>query len=451
VQFDSIASAAAALQSGRTTSRALIDDAIAAFSAHGPRTNALIRIHAEAAREAAVVADERRRRGADESPLAGIPITIKDLIDEAGVATSAASRVLDDRVAAADAPVVARLRAAGAIILGRTNLHEFAFGTTSEDSAYGAVRHPDDPARSAGGSSGGSAAAVATGIGLASIGTDTGGSVRIPAAACGLVGLKPTHGEVPTEGVVPLSSSFDHVGPIARTVQDAAWLYQAAAARPFGAVRGRAVDRLTLGVLGGYFASPIAADVRLAFDAAVARLTNAGARVEPRIIDGTGDILETYVNVMLPEAAAWHARYLDTRASAYTPGVGRRLAEGRAIAAVDHLRARERCAAFAKAVDAALDHADALILPTLPIVAPVLGTTDIVVDESDGRVQPLRAVMLKHTQLFNMTGHPAISVPVPSAGLPVGLQIVGRRQETAALLDIAAACERAVGQAESRA
>src|SRR5215470_7045803 len=181
-----------------------LEASLAAIAEHGARTNAFILVDAEGARAAAKVVDDERRRGVDRGPLHGMPISIKDLIDVAGQPTTAASRVRAGHVATKDAPVVQRLRDAGAVIIGKTNLHEFALGTTSEESAFGAVRNPHDTSRSAGGSSGGSAAAVATGMGLASIGSDTGGSIRIPAAACGVVGLKPSLGEVPLDGVVPL-------------------------------------------------------------------------------------------------------------------------------------------------------------------------------------------------------------------------------------------------------
>ena len=198
-------------------------------------------------------ADDERASGIDRGPLHGLPICLKDLIDVRGQVTTAGSRVLRDRVADADAPLVTRLREAGAIVIGRTNLHEFALGTTSEDSAFGPVRNPFDADRVAGGSSGGSAAAVATGMGLASIGTDTGGSIRIPAAACGIVGLKPTFGEVPTDGVIPLSPSFDHVGPLTVDVEDAAVLWAVLAGRPVPRLDGPRPERLRLADLNGYF------------------------------------------------------------------------------------------------------------------------------------------------------------------------------------------------------
>ena len=246
-----IAEAAGALRSGAATAADLVETALEAIDRHNRRTNAFIRVHADEARAAARAADDERAQGLDRGPLHGIPISLKDLIDVAGQPTTAASRVLDGRVARQDAPVVTRLRRAGAVILGKTNLHEFALGTTSEDSAFGPVRHPLDEARSPGGSSGGSAAAVASGMGLGSIGTDTGGSVRIPAAACGIVGLKPSAGDIPTQGVIPLSWSLDHVGPLARTVQDVAWLWAAMADQPLDRVMPAEIASLRLCRLGG--------------------------------------------------------------------------------------------------------------------------------------------------------------------------------------------------------
>src|SRR5689334_2247584 len=246
------------------TASDLLDASLAAIAEHGARTNAFILVDEVGARQAARAVDDERRRGIDRGPLHGMPISIKDLIDVAGQPTTAASRVRAGHVATRDATVVQRLREAGAVIIGKTNLHEFAMGTTSEDSAYGAVRNPRDPTRSAGGSSGGSAVAVATGMGLGSIGTDTGGSIRIPAAACGVVGLKASLGEIPTDGVIPLSRTTDHVGPLGRTVQDVAWLWAAMADQPLTAVEPRDAATLRVGRLGGYF-SLLADEVAAAF------------------------------------------------------------------------------------------------------------------------------------------------------------------------------------------
>ena len=442
--FTTISSAAAALASGTVTAAELVEESLQAIEQHQSWTNAFIRVDADAARSAARQADRARKAGAASGPLHGVPISVKDLIDVAGQPTTAASRVLKDRVAADDAPVVQRLRGAGAILIGKTNLHEFALGTTSEESAWGPVRHPLDAARSAGGSSGGSAVAVATGMGLASIGSDTGGSIRIPAAACGVVGLKPSYGEVPTTGVVPLSTSLDHVGPIARTVQDAAWVWEVLVSRPVEPLSPADAPTLRLSRLNSYF-SWLAPEVHAAFERALDDLRAARVAItEDRVVTADA-IAATYVNIVLPEAAAWHSRYLDRHGADYTPAVRARLESGRTISAVDYLKARETAASLRQSVDTALADCDALILPTLPILAPPLGMDDIVVDPVRGERLSVRAAMLRHTQLFNLTGHPAISIPLPTSGLPVGLQLVGKRDQTAQLLAVAAGVERIVG------
>jgi aspartyl-tRNA(Asn)/glutamyl-tRNA(Gln) amidotransferase subunit A len=440
---DTIATAAARLRRGETTAAGLVEASLTAIAEQNSRINAFTTVQAERARQAGRNADAERARGLDRGPLHGIPIAIKDLIDEAGLVTTAASTVLDDRVAQSDATVVTRLREAGAIIVGRTNLHQFAVGTTSEDSSFGPVRNPHDHDRSAGGSSGGSAAAVAADMCVAAIGTDTGGSVRIPAAVCGLVGLIATTGEVPNDGVIPMSVSLDHVGPIARSVQDAGWIADILAGRPPHDVEAWPVVGLRLVRLVGYF-DTLDPSVRQHFDAALNRLLSAGARVDARTVPHADRISTTYTHIALPEAAQWHAPYLDSRADRYVPSIRARISYGRTVTAVDYLDAKAMADTLRTEVDELLSDGDALVLPTLPILAPRLGTGDIVIDPAVGGAMPARAAMLKHTQLFNLTGHPAISLPIPSHPLPVGLQLVGRRHDTAGLLAVAAACEVAL-------
>jgi aspartyl-tRNA(Asn)/glutamyl-tRNA(Gln) amidotransferase subunit A len=417
----------------------LLETSLAAIAEHGTWTNAFILVDENGARARARALDDERRRGIDRGPLHGMPISIKDLVDVAGQPTTAASKVRAGHVAPRDATVVHRLREAGAVLIGKTNLHEFALGTTSEESAFGPVRNPRDTTRSAGGSSGGSAAAVATGMGLASLGSDTGGSIRIPAAACGLVGLKPSLGEVPTDGVVPLSKTFDHVGPITKSVMDAAQMWAVIAGRMMPRVEALSPSTLRLGALGDYFTALLSSDVRVAFDEALTHLRSTGVSIEPRTVEGTGAIADTYVNISLPEAALWHAPNLDARATDYQPPVRERLVRGRSLSAIEYLRALEMRAALRRAIDAALEGCSALVLPTLPIVAPVLGATEVVMDS--GATLTVRAAMLRLTQLFNITGHPAISLPIPTTGLPVGLQLVGKLDSTADLLAVALACE----------
>ncbi|HXT72172.1 MAG TPA: amidase [Vicinamibacterales bacterium] len=441
-----ISEAAAQLRAGALKATDLVEQSLSAIARFQPSTNAFIRVDAEGARTAAARADRDFASGVDRGPLHGIPISIKDLVDIAGQPTTAASRVLAENIAKADAPLVARLRSAGAVLIGKTNLHEFALGTTSEASAFGAVHHPSDPRRSPGGSSGGSAAAVACGMGLASIGTDTGGSIRIPASVCGVVGLKPGFGEVPTAGVVPLSTSFDHAGPITRSAADAAALWSVLSGAPMPAA-GAELKGLRLVRLVEYFDRPVEPGIRTAFEGTLRALRAAGCSITEAVLPNSAGILDAYVNIVLPEGAAWHARYLDSRASDYTPTVRARFESGRSIPAVKYVDGMEFCRRLRADVDALFERADAIVLPTMPITAPLLGSDEITIDPAVGDKTPMRSAMLKHTQPFNMSGHPAISLPMPMTGLPAGLQIVGRHGGTGRLLAIAAACEKIIGNA----
>ncbi len=436
-----IVAAARRLRSGDFTARELTEACLDRIDRDNPRLNAFITITAELARAQADKADRELKTGHDRGPLHGIPISIKDIIDIADFPTTAASRVRDGHVAMEDARLVLNLRHAGAVFVGKTNLHEFAMGTTNEDSAYGPARNPLDETRSPGGSSGGSAASVVAGMCLATVGTDTGGSIRIPSAACGLVGLKPAFGDLSVDGVVPLGTSLDCVGPLAKTVEDALLMYDAMAGRGQIA-RGDRVETPVaprLAALRGYFVESLQQEVRAAFEAAIARLTPhasdgaiapveiAHARLSPSI----------YLPTVLAEGAEYHARTLEQMPDAYVTAVRLRFELGRYVLAEDYLRAHRGRATLRAEINAALTTHDALLLPTMPLVAPPLGATTVPMD--NGREEPVRAAMLRLTQPFNLTGHPAITIPLPTAGLPVGLQIVARDTKTAAA--IAGWCE----------
>jgi len=265
-----IAQLAQALRSRDVTAAAVTEQCLAVIRDRNPSLNAFITVFADSARDDARRADDEIAAGRYRGPLHGVPISLKDLIDVEGTPTTAASRVRDGHIANADAPIVTRLREAGAVLIGKNNLHEFALGTTNEDSAFGPARHPLDPARSPGGSSGGSAASVLAEMAYASIGTDTGGSIRIPSAACGLVGLKPTIGEISTAGIVPLSSTFDHVGPLCRSVEDAAIVYDVLRGASSDQHAAPGADGLRLRVLRGYFTALLDQQVASAFDRATA-------------------------------------------------------------------------------------------------------------------------------------------------------------------------------------
>ena len=421
---------------------------LARIEERNPSINAFIVVRAEQALAEAREADRESAQGRSRRPLHGVPIAIKDIIDLEGLPTTAASRVRDGHRALADASIVANLRTAGAVILGKTNLHEFALGTTNEDSAFGPVHHPLDPARSPGGSSGGSAAAVLDGMSYASIGTDTGGSVRIPAAACGLVGLKPSLGEIAVDGVVPLSTTMDHVGPLCRSVEDAGILYDAlrGVERPRG--HGREVRGLRLGVLRGYFGALLDPQVASAFDAACGRLSDAGAMLDDVEIPHAADIAPIYLHIVLAEAAAFHAKTLDSRADDYTPNVRIRLEMGRYILAQDYVRALRGREVLIAEVEDALRGRDGLLLPSLAVPATRLGAATVTIGSVE---EPVRNITLRLTQLFNITGHPAITVPCGATieGLPIGAQLVGARNATDDLLRIAAAAEPYLGPGTS--
>ncbi|HEU4693532.1 MAG TPA: amidase [Vicinamibacterales bacterium] len=406
--------------------------------------NAFITVLEDDALAQARDADREISEGAYRGPLHGIPISLKDIIDLRNTPTTAASRVRDGHLARRDATIVGRLRQAGAIFVGKTNLHEFALGTTNEDSAYGPVVHPLDDTRSPGGSSGGSAASILTGMAYASIGTDTGGSIRIPSAACGLVGLKPTIGELPTDGIVPLSETLDHPGPMCLSVEDTALLY--------GVLRGvanptvppaRDVRGLRFGIPRPYFFDLLDTQVAARFDEACERLRAAGAVLENVVIPHTREIGSIYVHIALPEAAAYHAPTLESRPQDYTENVRLRLEMGRYILAEDYVRAQRGRQRLIREVREALNGRDGLLTPSMPVAATKLGVATVSLGGSE---ETVRNITLRLTQLFNITGHPAISLPcgTTSEALPVGIQIVGVRNRTPELLEVAAAVEKAL-------
>jgi aspartyl-tRNA(Asn)/glutamyl-tRNA(Gln) amidotransferase subunit A len=336
------------------------------------------------------------------------------------------------------------------VLIGKTNLHEFALGTTNEDSAFGPARHPVDPSRSPGGSSGGSAVSVAAGMAYASIGSDTGGSIRIPSAACGLVGLKPTVGEIPTDGVVPLSGTLDHVGPMCRSVEDAEIVYGALLGTPWESRPAADPRKLRLGVLRKYFMALLDPAVESSVEESCIRLREAGVELRDVVVPHADNIPAVYTHIVLSEAAAYHARTLERRAADYTTNVRLRLEMGRYILAEDYVRARRGQAVLTREVEMALEGCDALLLPALAIPAPAIGVETVRVGTSE---EPVRNITLRLTQLFNLTGHPAITVPCGTTleGLPIGLQLVGRRGCTRALLDAARAVETHVRPASSGA
>lgn len=445
----SIADVAPRLARGEVKSEKLTEDCLSRIEALNPKLNAFITVTADEALMSARAADHEIAAGRHRGPLHGIPMSLKDLIDIKGVRTSAGSLVRAGHVATADAVVTSRLREAGAVFVGKTNLHEFAFGTTTEDSGFGPARNPVDPTRSPGGSSGGSAIAVATGMSLGTVGTDTGGSIRIPAAACGVVGLKPAWGEISASGVVPLSRQLDHVGPLASSVADAWIQYHAmlpAERRPPATLEPARLKGLRLGVPAGYLFDRLDAEVERVVTGTIEGLRSAGAIVTDVALPHATDMAAIYLHLVLGDAAEYHARTLRSRPEDYTPNVRLRLEMAHYVLAEDYVRALRGKALIADEVERALDGLDALVLPALAIPAPPLGAATMPVK---GGPEAVRVLMLRCSQPFNLSGHPAIALPcgVTQGGLPVGLQLAGHKGRTPALVQAALAVERSIAQA----
>ena len=415
-----------------------------------PVLNTNITVTAERALAAAGRAEREISRGRYRGALHGIPVSLKDLFCTRGVATTAGSRILRGFVPERNALVVDRLLGAGCLLLGKTNMHEFAFGPTSVNPHYGPVRNPWDPGRISGGSSGGSAAGVAAALAIASLGTDTGGSIRIPAAACGCVGLKPTRGLVPLDGVIPLSFTLDHVGPLCRSVADAAALLLALSEPRFDsgqwrrmlrAIR-RGVKGLRVGVPRDYFFDHIQPAVRHAVLDAVEVFRRLGAEVKEVRLEGMEPTARLAEEITGDEAAAYHDRWLARRGAAYGRDVRLRLAPGRRATAVAYLRALEEMRAYGERLDRVFESVDVLAAPTLPLAPPALDQTEF---RSGRRREDVRAALLRLTRPGNLSGLPAISLPCGSTpgGLPVGLQLLGRRRDEPTLLRAACAYETA--------
>ena len=447
----SIRELAIRIRDRRLTAENLVEQCLDAIARRNDEINAFITILADEARARARQADREIAHDQDLGILHGIPLSLKDLIDMEGQPTTAASKARVGHRATSDAPVLARLRASGVVVVGKCNLHEFGFGTTGEDSAFGPTHNPRALGHMAGGSSSGSAASVAAGMAMASVGTDTGGSIRIPAAACGVVGLKPTLGELSTDGVVPLAPTLDHVGPLGLTVDDVAVVYRVMAGDHVAVEEdprdGRTTDHrhatARLGVPTRYFLDLLDTDVRRAFGDVLARLREAGCHIEEVGILHADTIATAYRHTQLYEAYQFHRHTLETCADDYSPDVYQRLAAGRALSEEDYLQTQRDRLVLRSEVDTVLAGVGALVLPTLAFPAPLLGSERLILG---GQTSDLRSVSLRLTQLFNLTGHPAITLPCGATpgGLPCATQLVGRRDKTAALLELASRYESVI-------
>jgi aspartyl-tRNA(Asn)/glutamyl-tRNA(Gln) amidotransferase subunit A len=418
-----------------------------------PKLNAYITVTAELAlaqakkAEAELSAPRSRKGSRDRGPLHGIPISLKDNIYTKGIRTTAGSKILGDFIPKDDAVVVAQLKQAGAILLGKTNMHEFAYGVTSNNPHYGPVRNPWDLERIPGGSSGGSAVAVAAGLCYGSIGTDTGGSIRIPASLCGVVGLKPTWGRISCEGVVPLSPLLDCTGPLARSVRDLAILTGAVyfrvgrepdLAKP-GTLRANP-KKFCLGIPRQLFFDALSTGVRKAFDSAVRDLCKAGMTTTDISISLLDETEDAGNQIAWVEALLFHSQqgYFPGRAAEYGEDVRARVEMGAKVSAVDYLRALEIQKQFVLQFHMALaeSDADAVVYPSTAIEAPLISQESSRLGNHD---YPTRAILLRHNRPANLAGVPAISLPCGFApsGLPIGLQVMAGASSEPVLLRIA--------------
>jgi aspartyl-tRNA(Asn)/glutamyl-tRNA(Gln) amidotransferase subunit A len=420
----SVVEVARQIRAGELSPREAVESYLERIDQLDGAINAYISVRAE---EALAEAD-----APPEGPLHGVPVAVKDVIDVAGSATTAASKILADNVAERDAASIARLRQAGAVVLGKLNTHEFAFGAMTTSPHFGAAHNPWSLDRICGGSSGGSGAAAAADLAAGTLGTDTAGSIRIPACLCGVTGLRPTLGVVPTEGIVPVAWSLDTVGPTARSAEDCAALMAALTGEPFELAEG--VRGLRIGVVDALFdrADPaIAAQVR----AAVEELRSLGASVEPvtvPLLEDAGTILQL---VMLPEAAEVHLPWLRHRLGDYGADVRARLLAGLLLPPTAHVTGLRARRWFREQLKAVFERVDLLAAPELPVVAPPIGETEV---EIHGERMPYRLSLIPFNSPWALAGIPAASVPAGFVdGLPLGLALVGRPSEDATVLQAA--------------
>lgn len=453
--FWTIAEAAAQLRRRKASPVELTRRALSRIEKLNPRLNAFITVTKERALRDAKTAEREMGRGKRRGLLHGIPITLKDNIWTCGLRTTAGAKFLSDFIPPTDAHLAKKLRDAGAVLLGKTNLHEFAYGITTENPHYGATKNPWNIECIPGGSSGGSAAALAAGIGFGSVGTDTGGSIRIPVALCGIVGLKPTFGRVSCAGIVPLAVTLDHAGPLARSVEDAAILLDAIAEdeTPGGnfyrAIRAtvkakKSRTKLRLGWPRDYFFNRVDQEVKRAIEKTAGEFEKMGARIEEVSLPHAEDSTEPSTQIALAEALEYHESqgYFPAHAADYGADVRKRLEMGNAVRAVDYLKAQQVRESVREDFRAAFERVDAILAPTTPCAAPRLGQDTVKIG---GEAQSVRGALVRMNRPANFTGFPVISVPCgfTQSGLPIGMALHGPEWGEAKLLRIAFAYEQA--------
>lgn len=424
--------------------------------------NAFVTISAEAARRAAKIAEDEIRAGKYRGPLHGIPIGVKDIVDTSGIRTTYGSAIFRNNVPQRDATIVSRLNQAGAIILGKTNTAEFALGVTTNNLHYGTTRNPWALDRIPGGSSGGSAAAVAASLCAAAVGTDTGGSIRIPSAFCGVVGLKPTYGRVSTAGVFPLAIGMDHVGPITSSVTDSAIMLQTLAgfdeADPrslmtpppiFSQEIGDSIEGTSIATSPDLIPEFMDSQVEAAYKDAVSRIEHLGGEIVERSFNTAGLIEPTATKLLLAEAAAQHSELLKEHSDKYGANVINRFRTGQKITGPEYIAALRGREVIRREVEILFQSADFLVTPSVQISAPRIGEEEVTVGS---KRMDIRSCCVRFTLLGNITGIPAITLPYGYSveGLPLSVQLMAPRLCEAKLLKLAFALEKATPELRNR-
>lgn len=441
--------------------------AVERLHATEPAFNAFVTVTETTALESAHVLEDALASNEDLGPLVGVPVAIKDIYDTAGTRTTAGSLIYGQRIPDYDATTVRLLRDADAISLGKTATHEFAFGPTTDSPYQGPTRNPWNTDHVPGGSSGGSAAAIAAGVLPIAMGSDRGGGVRIPASACGIVGLKPTYGRISKHGIIPLSWSLDHAALLTRSVPDTALvlgvvagpdpLDPAAAHAPIDDYRDAVanveagLDGFRLGIPTAWLEQPLDPDVRAAFDQAVETLQRLGATIDEAMLPPVDVMILVNRIITMCEAGAYHADLLAKHESKYSADVRARLELGQFIPTRDYLTGQRLRVDLSRALAGVLSEFDALLTPTMPIPPPLIGQNFWTYDD-EGTTETVAEAMIRYTTPFNVSGNPALSVPCgfSEAGLPIGLQIVGRLFDETTVLRIGAAFEAATAFRERR-
>ncbi|HLJ50984.1 MAG TPA: amidase [Bryobacteraceae bacterium] len=447
-----IVEAGNALRKRKISCRELTDECLTKIQDLNPALNAFITVCEDSARKQAEKLDEELEDGFDRGPLHGIPIAHKDLICTKGVRTTSGSKLFSDYVPDYDATVVSRLHEAGTVMLGKTGLHELAYGITSNNPHFGPVRNPHGHDRVPGGSSGGAGAAVACGMALMATGTDTGGSIRIPASFCGVVGLKPTYGRVSRYGVRPLGLSLDHIGPLTSTVRDAAIALHAMAGfddRDSSCSREPVLEYVPpspcslggvrIGVPQNYYFEGVAGEVRDAVQTVVRNTESLGARVVSVRVPDVEELNLVARTILLAEASALYEPYMDQRAS-FGDDVLALLDQGRLVPATVYVNAQRMRRLLLQEWQTICSTVDCLITPTTPTAAPLIGQREM---EMDGRKIDVRLATTRFMRGVNALGFPALSIPCgkTAENLPMGLQVIGRPFEEDLVLRVGAAIE----------